>query len=94
MNINQAMAKDLTDSVGASRLLSRRFNRSFSVDSLHQLVKQNKLRAFMFHEGELIERTPDIHTRGKDLLFLYADLYALEPPRKPGRPSEGVSKDS
>jgi len=88
MDIQHAMARDLTDSVGASKLLSERFGRNFSIDSVHQLVKQNKLRAFMFNEGKLTERAPTTQTRGKDLLFLYADLYALEPPKKPGRPSD------
>jgi hypothetical protein len=86
MDIQRAMARDLTDSLGASNVLSERFGRAYSVDSVHQLVKQNRLRAFQFLEGKLTERTPDANTRGKDLIFLYADLYALEPPKRPGRP--------
>ena len=93
MNIQNAMATDLTDSIGASKVLSTRFNKSYSVDSVHQLVKQNRLRAFMFHQGKLVERTPGAHTRGKDLVFLYADLYALEPPKKPGRPPMHLYKE-
>ncbi len=87
MDIHQAMAADLTDSIGASKVLSERFGRNFGVDSVHQLVKQNRLRAFLFQEGKLVERSPDTITRGKDLIFLYADLYALERPHRPGRPS-------
>jgi hypothetical protein len=94
MDIRQAMATDLTDSVGAAKLLSKRFHRNFSVDSVHQLVKQKKLRAFLFDDGELVERAATPRTRGKDLLFLYADLYALEPPRKPGRPVEQAKKET
>ena len=82
------MASDLTDSIGASSLLSERFGSSFSVDSVQQLVKQNKLRAFMFREGKLVERTSAENTRGKDLIFLRADLYAVERPRKVGRPAQ------
>lgn len=86
MDISQAMARDLTDSVGASKVLSERFGRAFSVDSVQQLVKHNKLRAFMFDDGKLVERLPSANTRGKDLIFLYVDLYNVEPPKKPGRP--------
>jgi hypothetical protein len=86
MDLHDARATDLTDSVGASRILSERFGKPYSVDSVQQLVKQNRLRAFLFADGVLTERTPGLHTRGKDLLFLRADLYALERPQRPGRP--------
>lgn len=86
MDIQQAMARDLTDSIGASKILTDRFGRNFGVDSVHQLVKQNKIRSFLFYEGALTERTLETNTRGKDLIFLKADLYALEPPKRAGRP--------
>lgn len=88
MNIEQARATDLTDTVGATAILSERFSRRYSIDSLWQLVKQNRLRAFMFHEGKLVERAPDATTRGKDLIFLIPDLYDVEPPRPVGRPAK------
>lgn len=44
MNIRQAMATDLTDAVGASILLFRRFDRSFSVDSVHTIQSLLKIR--------------------------------------------------
>lgn len=87
MDIQHAMARDLTDTVGAAHVLAERFGRSYSVDSLHQLVKQNKLRAFMFQDGVLTERIPGVSTRGKDLLFLYADLHDVNLPNRPGRPA-------
>ncbi len=91
MNLQDARATDLTDSVGASAILSARFGRSFSIDSIQQLIKQNRLRAFLFVGGILTERTRELHTRGKDLLFLRADLEALPPPKRPGRPSSKQS---
>jgi len=94
VDIRRAMAMDLTDALGASRILSHRFGRPFSVDSVHQLVKQGRLRAFLFQEGELVERQPETQTKGKDLLFLRADLYSLEPPKRPGRPSGKPEKET
>jgi hypothetical protein len=79
-------ASELTDTQGAIRILANRFKRDdYSEDSLHQLVKHGRLRAFMFQDGELRERNPDEKTRGKDLLFLYRDLVALPEPQR-GRP--------
>lgn len=92
MNIQEAMAGDLTDSVGASRRLSERFGRSFGVDSVHQLVKQNKVRAFLFQEGTLTERVSDGTTRGKDLIFLRADLDEVELPKRAGRPARAEAQ--
>lgn len=86
IDIEAIRACDLTDSAGALRILERRFGKSYSHDSLRNLVKFGKLRAFMFADGEFVLRVPDERTRGKDLLFLRADLEALEPPNKPGRP--------
>jgi hypothetical protein len=88
MDIQQASASDLTDSVGASKILTERFGRSFGIDSVHQLVKQNKIRSFLFQDGSLIERMPDASSRGKDLIFLRTDLEAIEQPKRPGRPAQ------
>lgn len=98
MNINKMFVGDLTDAVGASNILSERFGRSednpFSVDSVSQLVKQKKLRAFMFIGGELVERKPDGPRRGKDLIFLKSDLLQVPMPGRPGRPKLEESKVS
>ena len=93
MDIKRAMARDLTDSLGASQLLSYRFGKEYSIHSLHQLVQQNKLRSFLFKNGELAERVPNENTRGKDLIFLKADLYELPPPNRPGRPVQAKANE-
>jgi hypothetical protein len=94
MNINKMFVGDLTDAVGASILLSKRFEKPFSVDSISQLVKQQRLRAFMFIEGELVERQPSGARRGKDLIFLKSDLLQVPMPGKPGRPRTEEAKVS
>ncbi len=79
IELEQAKIADLTDSVGASKILA------CSVEMIRQYVKKNRMRCFQFEEGELVEREPGALTRGKDLLFLRQDLHAFE--RKPvGRP--------
>ncbi len=98
MNINKMFVGDLTDAVGASKILSERFGRPddnpFSVDSVSQLVKQNRLRAFMFIDGQLVERQQDGPRRGKDLIFLKSDLLQVPMPGKPGRPKQQEAKVS
>ncbi len=93
MNIADIKVKDLTDSDGASTVLSDRFHKDYSVDSVHQLVKKGRLRAWIFQKGVLVERTPETQTRGKDLLFLFSDLQAVPLPRKAGRPKETSARD-
>ncbi|MBA2677066.1 MAG: hypothetical protein H0U76_01500 [Ktedonobacteraceae bacterium] len=87
MNIQEAKLRDLTDVVGASRHLSQRFGKNFSIDSVHQLVNRNKLRSFLFEDGALVERNTNIKTRGRDLLFFRPDLEAVAPPKSVGRPT-------
>lgn len=92
MDIQKAKVSDLTDVAGASYYLSQRFGKSFGIDSVHQLVKQNKLRSFLFENGVLAERNTSIKTRGRDLLFLRPDLEQLEPPKPVGRPMGRMRK--
>lgn len=88
MNIDEARATDLTDTDGAAKILAERFGRpQYSIESVKQLVKQNRLRSFLFLDGRLVERSADVSTRGKDLIFLASDLYELPLPRPVGRPS-------
>ena len=94
MNLDHALLRDVTDSEGAAALLSDKFNRPFSVDSVHQLVKQGKLRALIFRGGILIERTTANHTRGKDLFFLYADIQKVPQPNRPGRPEAKTAQST
>ncbi len=91
MDIQDVKVNEITDTVGATRMLATRFGRPYSVDSLHQLVKQGRLRAFLFTDGVLVERVPGEQTRGKDLIFLRADLLALPQPKPVGRPKATAS---
>lgn len=82
----------LTDTDGACTLLAKQFDRpEYSHDSLRNLVKQKKLRAFLFQNGVFTERVPDEDTRGKELLFLISDLKSLSLPRPVGRPKRQFS---
>ena len=71
----------ITDSEGACTILSERFGHKYEVNALHQLVKRDKLRAFVFQQGKLVERSHKVETRGRDLIFLKEDLAALPVPR-------------
>jgi hypothetical protein len=78
----------LTDSEGACLILAERFEREvYEMNSLHQLVKTDKLRAFVFKLGQLVQRQHGVETRGRDLLFLKSDLSKLAKP-KVGRPAK------
>lgn len=85
--LKNALASDLTDTVGAADLLTKRLGRNISVDTVHNLVREGRLHAYVFQDGELVPRPMDRPTRGKDLLFLKADLYAMTPPPGPGNPT-------
>lgn len=84
-------ATDLTDSTGALTILAKRFGKEYSHDSLRNLVKSGKLRSFIFEDGRFVERVPGNDTRGKELMFLAADLDALPLPRPVGRPKRQFS---
>ena len=78
-DIKEYLVGDITDTVGASTILSERLKHSVGVDSVHKLVRNGKLRAWMFQDGELVVREPGVKHRGKDLIFLKADLAAIKP---------------
>jgi len=81
---------DLTDSTGAVSILAQRFNRPYTREALHWLVKRDKIRALMFENGTLVERKPDASTRGKDLFFLRSNVEAMaEPKRGPVSKTDG-----
>jgi len=83
-DIHRYLVSDITDTVGASKLLTERLRHNIGVDSVHKLVREGRLRAWMFLDGELVERRGA--ERGKDLIFLKADLQALHPPLR-GNPN-------
>lgn len=85
MDINQLLIAEITDAEGACQILSERFGRPYKMDALHQLVKRDKIRAFVFSAGRLVERSPAVETRGRDLIFLRLDLAELPEP-KVGKP--------
>lgn len=86
-DIRDYLVGDITDTTGASKHLTDRFHRSIGIDSVHKFVREGRLRAWMFQDGQLIPREKDQDMRGKDLIFLKADLDAMKPPRKPGNPN-------
>ena len=79
---------DLTDTDGAVKILCRRFNREYNRDTIHLYVRQGKIQAYIFQGGELVPRDPKHPTRGKDLIFVRADIEGLEQPRSPGKPTK------
>jgi hypothetical protein len=82
-DIKQYLVGDITDTIGASRYLTERLGHSVGVDSVHKLVREGRLRAWMFQDGELIAREPkSSKSRGKDLIFLKADLQGLRPVKR------------
>jgi hypothetical protein len=87
INLKSMLVSDLTDTVGAAKILSDRFERSVSVDAIHTFVRKGWLQSYMFQNGELTPRPPKQPTRGKDLLFLKAHLMGMEPPPRPGNPN-------
>lgn len=76
----------LTDTEGAIVILAERFKKKYSADSIRNFVKQERLPAFIFQGGQLVEREPNADTRGKDMFFLRADLYVMERPQPAGNP--------
>ena len=87
IDLTQCTLADLTDSVGAARIISKRHGIVYSPESVRQLVKQNRLRCLMFENGILVERNPSELTRGRDLFFLRSDIEALARPKR-GRPEK------
>ncbi len=93
INVKSMLVGDLTDTVGAAKILSARLERSVSVDAVHNFVREGRLQSYMFQDGELMPRPPKQPTRGKDLLFLKAHLLGMEPPSKPGNPNFRQKKE-
>ncbi len=87
-DIKRMMVGDLTDTDGAVKILSRRFNREYNRDTIHLYVRQGKIQAYIFQGGELVPRDESNITRGKDLIFVRADIAGLEKPRSPGKPTK------
>lgn len=85
IDFSKIAVSEITDTLGGCKILSARFGRHFSEDSLRQLVKRGKLRAFVFKHGDLVEREPNEDTQGKDLILLRSDLERLPKPQV-GRP--------
>lgn len=88
MNLENICITEITDSVGASARLTERFEHSFGVDAVRMLVKAGRLRSLLFQDGILVWREKDAVTRGKDLIFLRADLEDVPKPRRRGRPGQ------
>jgi hypothetical protein len=86
MDITRMPIGDLTDTEGAALLMASRFKHSVSVDSIHRFVRDGLLPSWIFRRGELVRRDPSQSTKGKDLLFLKADLYTMTPPQR-GNPN-------
>lgn len=86
-DIKRYYVGDITDTFGAAAHLTERMGHSIGVDSVHKLVRNGKLRAWMFQQGELVVRQPG-QTRGKDLIFLKSDLAAITPVKR-GNPKIG-----
>lgn len=76
MNIEDARAADLTDTIGAAALLK------CSIETIRQLVFKRELRCFCFVDGVLVET----NAKGKSALFLRQDVLAL-PARVHGWPA-------
>jgi len=81
MDIKRMLVGDLTDTEGAAGILAERFKRHVSVDSVHRFVRDGALPAWIFQHGEITQRNPEQPSKGKDLLFLKADLYTMTPPQ-------------
>lgn len=79
-------ASDITDTSGALYILKQRSGQDFSPDTLHYLVRTDRLHAFLFENAELVRWTPGQRRRGQTLIFLKKDLYEFTPPiKKRGR---------
>jgi hypothetical protein len=85
----------ITNTEGALLRLRERFNQpGYSMDSIHQLVKHGKLRALVYVDGILVEKTEELQsTRGKDLFFLYSDLEKLPQPQR-GKPKKELINEA
>jgi hypothetical protein len=86
-NIKRVLVGDITDTSGAAHFLTERLGRHVGVDTIHKFVREGRLPAYMFHDGELVLREPSQSNRGKDLIFLKVHLQAMEPPPLPGNPN-------
>jgi len=84
-------ARDLRDTKGAAKIIADRMDKEgkISVDTVHLLVRRNKLKAYIFDEDGLLVERDEHHTKrsGQALYFAMSDLYQVELPREaPGRP--------
>ena len=71
------LARDLTDTLGATRILNCTKSR------IHQLAQEGKLTAYVFIDGELVE-AEGLERQGKIALFNRGSVYELRP-HMPGR---------
>ena len=79
-------ARDLTDTAGALHILKHRSGKTFSPDTLHYFVRIGKLKAYVFHDAELLQWKPETKRHGQVLIFLKKDIYNLDiSPKKRGR---------
>ncbi len=89
-DLSGVYARDITDTSGALYILEQRLGKKFSPDTLHYHVREGKLRAYVFVNGELVRWQTGEKRRGQTLIFLKKDIYNFNlPEKKRGR---GASK--
>lgn len=92
--LNGVYARDLTDTSGALHLLEQRSGQTFSPDTIHYLVREQKLPAYVFDNAELVRWESGRKRRGQTMIFLKKDIYNLTPPaKKRGRGATSQSSD-
>ncbi len=85
-------ARDIRDTRGAAKVIAERMGKdNISVDTVHLLVRNGKLKPYVFDKnGALISRDEKHSKRaGQALYFAMSDLYKVELPHEaPGRPKK------
>lgn len=93
--LNGVFAHDLTDTSGALHLLEQRSGKTFSPDTLHYLVRKQKLPAYVFSNAELVRWQPGQERRGQTMIFLKKDIYGVPTHlKKRGRGAEKTEHQS
>ena len=75
--LSGVFARDLTDTGGALHILNQRSGQTYSPDTIHYLVRQRTLPAYVFYNAELVRWEPGKNRRGQVLIFLKRDVYNL-----------------